>query len=63
MKNTKFKYGVGLLSVLAANTFPVSMLSAKTPKKPNILFICIDDLRRDLGCYGSPILSPNMDTS
>jgi len=31
-------------------------------KKPNILFIAIDDLRPELGCYGSDIaISPNMD--
>ena len=32
-------------------------------EKPNILFIAIDDLRPELGCYGSPIVkSPNLDT-
>lgn len=30
--------------------------------KPNILFIAVDDLRPELGCYGSPIAtSPNLD--
>lgn len=34
----------------------------KVRRKPNILFIAIDDLRNELGCYGSPIAkSPNMD--
>lgn len=31
-------------------------------KKPNILFIAIDDLRPELGCYGSDIaITPNLD--
>jgi len=32
------------------------------PLRPNILFIPVDDLRPDLGCYGSTsLLSPNID--
>lgn len=34
---------------------------ADVPQKPNVLFICVDDLRRELGCYGSIVKSPNMD--
>ncbi len=31
-------------------------------KPPNILFVAIDDLRPELGCYGSPIaVTPNLD--
>jgi len=34
----------------------------KEKKRPNILFIAVDDLRTELGAYGNPLVkSPNMD--
>ena len=37
-------------------------LAGAAPKKPNILFIAVDDLRPELGCYGKDyIKSPNID--
>lgn len=39
-----------------------SISAADVSVRPNILFIAIDDLRPELGCYGSPIAkSPNLD--
>ncbi len=39
-----------------------SFAEASEAMRPNILFIAIDDLRPELGCYGSPIAkSPNLD--
>ena len=35
---------------------------AADPPKPNVLFLAVDDLRPQIGCYGTPgIVSPNLD--
>jgi iduronate 2-sulfatase len=46
---------------LAALAFLVSAAHADSPRKTNVLFIVADDLRADLGCYGSAAKTPNLD--
>ena len=47
-----------LLLLLLVSVFANDSMAAR----PNILFIAIDDLRPELGCYGSPIAkSPHLD--
>lgn len=49
----KFIFTAGLLALAA---------SSQAAGKPNILFIAVDDLRPELGCYGSPVaISPHLD--
>lgn len=49
--------------IMAMGLLASFSVSAQTPdQKPNILFIAVDDLRPELGCYGcEEIKSPNID--
>ena len=48
---------LALLVTVAAN-----VAAADATQKPNVLFIVVDDLRPELGCYGRDyIKSPNID--
>src|ERR1051325_644953 len=35
--------------------------AAPSPQKLNVLLIVSDDLCNDLGCYGAPVITPNID--
>jgi len=51
-----------LLAGAAVTSFAAAESSTATNRRPNILFIAIDDLRPELGCYGdTQVKSPNID--
>ncbi len=57
MKNSNLLFFVLLVVVNGCSSSNRDM-----PVKPNVLFIAVDDLRAELGCYGkSYIKSPNLD--
>jgi arylsulfatase A-like enzyme len=63
-KDRKFMLKKGLLfgSTLTVLLLLLSSISFRKSQPPNVLFICIDDLRPDLKCYGNDkIYSPNLD--
>jgi len=54
--------GLVLLLVVAFSCKQKEIVKEAVKKQPNVLFIAIDDLRPELGCYGSEIaITPNLD--
>jgi arylsulfatase A-like enzyme len=54
-------WGPGL-SLAVASLLVASGTSAQNDARPNVLFIAVDDLRPDIGCYGHPeAKTPNID--
>lgn len=53
---------IKFLFILISMGFIFSSCQEKKLQNPNILFIAVDDMRTDLGCYGNEdIITPNMD--
>src|SRR5882672_5727881 len=51
-----------LICALFLLTFAMPPFAAAADAKLNVLFIAVDDMNNDLGCYGHPLVkSPNID--
>jgi iduronate 2-sulfatase len=52
---SKYSHGISLVLLGATAAFAAA-------DKPNVLFIAVDDLRPEMGCYGNSVIkTPNFD--
>ena len=62
MKYSLSKFWLLSIGAICLISSLLATMALKKSKKPNVLFICVDDLRPELNVYGnSQIHSPNMD--
>ena len=54
--------GIALLSAVSSASTLLAVDAPDKSTRPNVLFIAVDDLRPELGCYGSQAKTPNIDT-
>ncbi|HXG12476.1 MAG TPA: sulfatase [Gemmataceae bacterium] len=48
--------------LVSVGAVPAAAETSAGPVRPNVLFIAVDDMNNDLGCYGHPLVrSPNID--
>lgn len=50
-----------VLGIIYSASILLSTEASNKPSRPNVLFIAVDDLRPELGCYGSQAKTPNID--
>lgn len=50
------------MKILHSTLVFLAAVVALCAKQPNVLFIAVDDLKPDLGCYGMPVHSPTFDS-
>ena len=52
----------GLFGAMLAGCQTLEPNVVSIPNRPNVLFVIVDDLRPELGCYGNhEIITPNVD--